>query len=220
MTLNDSVRIPDQVASRKIGDETILLNLETGTYFGLDAVGSRFLELLEQNGDLAAAHRAMVQGVRSRAQGPGSRSPAALRRDVRKRPTGSWPLTDSDERRVTISNFSANNGLAVAFQPGVRQESAVLFRNAEVELGVAAGTLELILRRECLRQASGAGNAGGNGADRPKQTRGGDVAPPWMALSAAGQVVVHPDERHQAECGAQKRHQNNCIQQQPAFSEA
>jgi Coenzyme PQQ synthesis protein D (PqqD) len=61
LTLNDSVRIPDQVASRKIGDETVLLNLETGTYFGLDAVGSRFLELLEQNGDLAAAHRAMLQ---------------------------------------------------------------------------------------------------------------------------------------------------------------
>jgi hypothetical protein len=54
------VRIPDQVATRKIGDETILLNLETGTYFGLDPVGSRFLELLEQNGKLAAAYTAML----------------------------------------------------------------------------------------------------------------------------------------------------------------
>ena len=61
LTLNDSVRIPDQVATRKIGNETILLNLETGTYFGLDAVGSRFLELLEQNGKVAAAHRAMME---------------------------------------------------------------------------------------------------------------------------------------------------------------
>jgi len=61
LTLNDSVRIPDQVATRKIGDETILLNLVTGTYFGLDAVGSRFLELLEQSGELAAAHRAMLE---------------------------------------------------------------------------------------------------------------------------------------------------------------
>ena len=60
MTLSDSVRIPDQVATRKIGDETILLNLETGTYFGLDPVGSRFLELLEQNGKIAAAHSAML----------------------------------------------------------------------------------------------------------------------------------------------------------------
>jgi hypothetical protein len=61
VTLNDSLRIPDQVATRKVGDETILLNLETGTYFGLDAVGSRFLELLEQNGKLADAHRAMLE---------------------------------------------------------------------------------------------------------------------------------------------------------------
>jgi hypothetical protein len=61
VTLSDSVRIPDQVAARKIGDETILLNLETGTYFGLDPVGSRFLELVEQNGKLAAAHCAMLE---------------------------------------------------------------------------------------------------------------------------------------------------------------
>ena len=60
LTLNDSLRIPDQVATRKMGDETILLNLETGTYFGLDAVGSRFLELLEGNGEIAAAHRTML----------------------------------------------------------------------------------------------------------------------------------------------------------------
>ena len=61
LTLNDTLHIPDDVAFRKINDETILLNLETGIYFGLDAVGSRFLELLEQTGDLAAAHRAMLK---------------------------------------------------------------------------------------------------------------------------------------------------------------
>ena len=61
MTLNDSLRIPYQVATRKVGDETILLNLETGTYFGLDAVGSRFLDLLEHNGEIAAAHRTMLE---------------------------------------------------------------------------------------------------------------------------------------------------------------
>ena len=45
MTLNDSLRIADS----KIGDETILWNLKTGAYFGLDAVGSRFPELLERD---------------------------------------------------------------------------------------------------------------------------------------------------------------------------
>ena len=61
VTLNDSLRIPDGVATRKIGDETILLNLQTGTYFGLDAVGSRFLELLEQYGSISVAHRTMLE---------------------------------------------------------------------------------------------------------------------------------------------------------------
>ena len=32
MTLNNTLRIPDNVATRKMGDETILLNLQTGTY--------------------------------------------------------------------------------------------------------------------------------------------------------------------------------------------
>jgi hypothetical protein len=61
VTLNDRMRVPDSVATRKIGDETILLNLETGIYFGLDAVGSRFLELIERNGEIAFTHRTMLE---------------------------------------------------------------------------------------------------------------------------------------------------------------
>jgi hypothetical protein len=61
VTLKDTLRIPDSTAARKIGDETILLNLETGTYYGLDNVGSRFLELLEQNGEIAFAHLTMLK---------------------------------------------------------------------------------------------------------------------------------------------------------------
>ena len=61
MTHNNVLRVPDNVAARRIGDETILLNLQTGTYFGLDIVGSRFLELLEQDGELAVVLRTMVE---------------------------------------------------------------------------------------------------------------------------------------------------------------
>jgi hypothetical protein len=61
VTLKDTLRVPDSVAARKIGDETILLNLETGTYYGLDNVGSRFLELLERNGEIGAAHLVLLQ---------------------------------------------------------------------------------------------------------------------------------------------------------------
>ena len=55
------MRIPDEVAVRRLGSETILLNLVTGTYFGLDEVGSRFVELLEASGEIAAVHRVMLQ---------------------------------------------------------------------------------------------------------------------------------------------------------------
>lgn len=61
MTPNDVLRVPDSVAARRIGDETILLNLQTGTYFGLDIVGSRFLELLERDGQLAVVLRTMLE---------------------------------------------------------------------------------------------------------------------------------------------------------------
>ena len=58
---NDVLRVPDDVATRKLGDETILLNLQTGTYFGLDVVGSRFLELLERDGRIAVALHTMLE---------------------------------------------------------------------------------------------------------------------------------------------------------------
>ena len=61
MTLNDTLRIPHNVATRKLGNETVLLNLESGIYFGLDAVGSRFLELLEQDGKIGLAHQIMLE---------------------------------------------------------------------------------------------------------------------------------------------------------------
>ena len=41
------LKAPAHVMSRKIGDEHVLLDVEKGVYFGLDAVGSRLWELIE-----------------------------------------------------------------------------------------------------------------------------------------------------------------------------
>ena len=49
------------MAVRNIGNETVLLNLATGTYFGLDDIGSRFLQLLQSDGRLEKAHAVMLQ---------------------------------------------------------------------------------------------------------------------------------------------------------------
>jgi hypothetical protein len=40
------LRIPEHVLSRKLDDEMVLLNLESGEYFGLNDTGTRVWELL------------------------------------------------------------------------------------------------------------------------------------------------------------------------------
>ena len=46
MNLSDKVTIPTQVMARTVGDETVILDLASGTYYGLDPVGARIWQLL------------------------------------------------------------------------------------------------------------------------------------------------------------------------------
>lgn len=55
------LKIPPQVVTRKLGEETIILNLESGTYFGLDPIGSRFLDLLEVHATIASVIPMMLE---------------------------------------------------------------------------------------------------------------------------------------------------------------
>jgi hypothetical protein len=48
MDLDTRLSIPPQVMSRPVGDETVLLDLESGTYFGLDGVGKRIWESIDK----------------------------------------------------------------------------------------------------------------------------------------------------------------------------
>ncbi len=61
LVLNDHLRIPEQVLTSKVGDETVLLNLQTGMYYSLDPVGTRFLELLQKNSRLDEVHHALLE---------------------------------------------------------------------------------------------------------------------------------------------------------------
>ncbi len=45
MELGTRLCVPPHVISRSVGDETVLLDLQTGLYFGLDAVGRRIWDL-------------------------------------------------------------------------------------------------------------------------------------------------------------------------------
>lgn len=49
------VRLPPHVAVRRLDGETVLLNLQTGAYHGLDAVGTDFLSALEDHETVEAA---------------------------------------------------------------------------------------------------------------------------------------------------------------------
>jgi Coenzyme PQQ synthesis protein D (PqqD) len=55
------VSIPDSVLSTELHDEGVLLNLETGEYFGLDGVGMEMWKLLRANGDVGAARTALLE---------------------------------------------------------------------------------------------------------------------------------------------------------------
>ena len=61
LALNDHLRIPEQVLTSKVGDETVLLNLQTGMYYSLDPVGTHFLELLQKNSRLNEVHHALLE---------------------------------------------------------------------------------------------------------------------------------------------------------------
>lgn len=60
ISLNSHLMIPEEVLSTTVGDESVLLNLRTGTYFGLDVVGTRFFQLLSEGDCLSTVHRMMM----------------------------------------------------------------------------------------------------------------------------------------------------------------
>ena len=53
MNLTDKPTIPAQVMARQVGDETVILDLASGTYFGLDPVGARIWQLIGEGKSLA-----------------------------------------------------------------------------------------------------------------------------------------------------------------------
>jgi Coenzyme PQQ synthesis protein D (PqqD) len=52
--------VPDNVVFRGLAEETILLNIETGQYHGLDRVGGRFFEVIRESEGLGAASRQLA----------------------------------------------------------------------------------------------------------------------------------------------------------------
>lgn len=60
VSLKDSIVIDEQVVFRELNGEMVLLNLDTGIYFGLDETGTRMWMLLRERPQLSDVVDAMV----------------------------------------------------------------------------------------------------------------------------------------------------------------
>ena len=60
MNFSEKIIVSRSVVSRTVGDELVLLDLEGGTYFGLDPVGLRMWQLLESGNTLGEVCEAIL----------------------------------------------------------------------------------------------------------------------------------------------------------------
>ena len=60
MNLTDKVIIPAQVMARAVGDETVILDLANGIYYGLDPVGARIWQLMDEGQTLVQVCEVML----------------------------------------------------------------------------------------------------------------------------------------------------------------
>lgn len=60
MHLSDRVSVAAQVMAREVGNETVILDLASGTYYGLDPVGARIWQLLADGNTLGQACDTML----------------------------------------------------------------------------------------------------------------------------------------------------------------
>jgi len=56
-----TVRVADDVVSRVLEGEAVILGLAAGTYFGLDPVGTRIWQLIEERGSVKAILGRLVE---------------------------------------------------------------------------------------------------------------------------------------------------------------
>lgn len=74
ISFSDRVKIPDGVLISKLQEESVILNLDSERYYGLDDVGTRILTVLTTSESIEAAYETLVKEYNIDAQ--------VLRRDL------------------------------------------------------------------------------------------------------------------------------------------
>lgn len=61
ISFSDRVNIPDDVLISNLQDESVILNLDSERYYGLDSVGTRILSVLATSDSIEVAYNTLVQ---------------------------------------------------------------------------------------------------------------------------------------------------------------
>ena len=61
ISFSDRVKIPDDVLISKLQEESVILNLNSERYYGLDDVGTRFLAALTTSESIEAAYETLAR---------------------------------------------------------------------------------------------------------------------------------------------------------------
>ena len=61
VSFSDRVRIPDDVLISRLQEESVILNLDSERYFGLDDVGTRFLSVLTSSDSIETAYQSLAE---------------------------------------------------------------------------------------------------------------------------------------------------------------
>jgi len=60
ISFSDRVRVPDDVLISNLQQESVILNLDSERYYGLDDVGTRFLAVLTNSESIEAAYEQLA----------------------------------------------------------------------------------------------------------------------------------------------------------------
>lgn len=60
ISFSDRVRVPDDVLISNLQEESVILNLDSERYYGLDDVGTRFLTALTDSESIEAAYEKLI----------------------------------------------------------------------------------------------------------------------------------------------------------------
>jgi len=61
ISFSDRVRIPDDVLISRLQEDSVILNLDSERYFGLDDVGTRLLNVLTASDSIEAAYELLLE---------------------------------------------------------------------------------------------------------------------------------------------------------------